>query len=170
MARNASRQNCVADLHLDRARRSYRSSASSSRALSATIAAIFSINQRLRLRQFTYLSDTSSAVRMHSKRQFPGPAFLPQNPDGLVIGIGKCARDQVPAMDPHAIEIDLSFGDPPRSLQRLGVGARAGDFLRNAFLGKALLPAPHHRPADADPLAISSTGRRWADSRMIYAH
>ena len=42
-----------------------------------------------------------------------------------------CARNHVPAMGAHAIEIDLSFGDPPRLLQRLGVGARAGDFARH---------------------------------------
>jgi hypothetical protein len=38
----------------------------------------------------------------------------------------------------------------------------------NAFLGEALLPAPHHRPAHADPLG-NSTGRCSADIRMICA-
>ena len=39
----------------------------------------------------------------------------------------------------------------------------------NAFLGEALLPAPHHRPAEADALGNLQHGRRSADSRMICA-
>ena len=64
-------------------------------------------------------------------KYFYGVKLLLQDPDRLVIGIGKDARDNVLAMGAHAVKIDLGFGDPPRSPERLGVGPRTCDLVRH---------------------------------------
>jgi len=63
-------------------------------------------------------------------KYFCGVKLLPQDPDRLEIGIGKYARNNVLAMGAHSVEIDLGFGDPSPSPERLGVGPRTCDFVR----------------------------------------
>ncbi len=61
---------------------------------------------------------------------FCEPKLLSQNSDRLVIGIGKYACDNVLAMGAHSVKIDLGFGDPSRSPERLAVGQRTRDLMR----------------------------------------
>jgi len=63
-------------------------------------------------------------------KYFYGSKLLFKDPDRLVIGIGKYARNNVLAMGAHSVKIDLGFGDPSRSPKRLGIGQRTGDFVR----------------------------------------
>ena len=63
-------------------------------------------------------------------KYFYGIKLLPQDPDRLEIGIGKYARNNVLAMGAPSVEIDLGFGDPSPSPERLGVGPRTCDFVR----------------------------------------
>ena len=70
------------------------------------------------------------AIVPNAVKYFYGVKLLLQDPDRLVIGIGNDARDNVLAMGAHSVEIDLGFGDPSPSPERLGVGPRTCDFVR----------------------------------------
>ncbi len=70
------------------------------------------------------------AQALDAVKYFYGVKLLPQDPDRLEIGIGKYARNNVLAMGAHSVEIDLGFGDPSPPPERLGVGPRTCDFVR----------------------------------------
>ena len=52
---------------------------------------------------------------------------------GLNLRIGHCPFDQKLAVGEHASQIDLRLGDASRQFQDIGVGAFAGDPLREGF-------------------------------------
>jgi hypothetical protein len=81
--------------------------------------------------------------RIDIDRQVPGitasenrvqqPKPLSVNLFRLIIRIDEESREKTSTTGPHAVEVDLGFGDPPRPIQRLGVRVGAADLTRHRF-------------------------------------
>jgi hypothetical protein len=103
----------IAVLRLDKARRSYRSSAAISRALSSKIAASFcseGFGRRYFLSSPEHKWSTKSPAESTLLCQEQGLKLA--NPERPVIGVLDLADEDPPTIRTHTLEVDLGFSDP----------------------------------------------------------